>query len=121
MTTQIVYGSLRFADGTTGVLNGTDGESAVNTDGTLAELKSDVTFYVVTSSAGNQWPNRTITHASVSGATIIQYAYVLSREGTVAALLPMMSRVAGNDSGMQPLCKPYVLKSGDTIQVMTRA
>jgi hypothetical protein len=121
MTTQVVYGSLRFADGTTGILNGTDGAAGANTDGTQAEAKSDSTFYVVSASAGNQWPNRVITHASMSGATLLQFAYVLSREGTVAALLPVMSRASMNDAGMLPLCKPYQLKSGDTIQTMTRA
>ena len=121
MTTQIVIGSLRFSDGTTGVLNGSNGAGGTNTDGTLGEIKSDSTFYVVSASAGNQWPNKTITHASISAATYLQYAYVLSREGTVAALLPPMSRASMNDAGMLPLCKPYTLKSGDTIQTMTRA
>ena len=121
MSTQLVVGSVRFSDGTTGVFNGTNGAGGTNTDGTLAEIKSDATFYVVSASAGNQFPGRTITHASFSGATYLQYAYVLSREGTVAALLPVMSRSSMNDKGMLPLCKPYTLKSGDTIQSMTRA
>jgi len=121
MSTQVVYGSLQFSDSTVGVLSGTDGAAAVNTDGTQAELKSDATFYVVSASAGNQWPGRVITHASVSAATVLQFAYVLSREGTVAALLPVMSRTSTNDGSMLPLCKPYQLKSGDTIQTMTRA
>ena len=121
MGTQVVYGSLQFSDGTVGLLSGTDGAAAVNTDGTQAELKSDVTFYVVTSSAGNQWPSKTITHASISAATVLQFAYVLSREGVVAALLPVMSRASTNDGSMLPLCRPYMLSSGDTIQTMTRA
>jgi hypothetical protein len=121
MTTQVVFGSLQFADGTVGVLNGTDGASGANTDGTQAELKSDATFYVVSASVGNQFPGRTITAANISAGTILQYAYVLSREGTVAALLPQQSRAAMSDIGFQSLCRPYVLKSGDTIQTMTRA
>ena len=121
MSTQLVLGSLRFSDGTTGVLNGTNGAGGASTDGTLTEILSDASFYVVAASAGNQFPNKTITHASISAATYLQYAYVLSREGTVAALLPPMSRAAMNDAGMLPLCKPYQLKSGDTIQTMSRA
>tara|TARA_R110002110_G_scaffold168264_1_gene369731 strand:+ start:516 stop:881 length:366 start_codon:yes stop_codon:yes gene_type:complete len=121
MTTQVVFGSLQFADGTVGVLNGTDGASGANTDGTQAVLQSDATFYVVSSAVGNQFPGRTITAASISAGTVLQYAYVLSREGTVAALLPMQSRASMSDIGFQPLCRPYVLKSGDTIQTMTRA
>ena len=121
MTTQLVTGAVRFSDGTTGVFNGSNGAGGTNTDGTLGEIKSDATFYVVAASAGNQFPGKTITHACFSAATYLQYVYVLSREGTVAALLPPMSRAAMNDQGMQPLCKPYTLKSGDTIQSMTRA
>ena len=121
MTTQTVIGSVRFSDGTVGLFNGANGAGGTSTDGTLTEIKSDSTFYVVSSSAGNQFPNKVITHASFSGATFLQYAYVLSREGTVAALLPVMSRASMNDAGMLPLCKPYQFKSGDTIQTMTRA
>lgn len=121
MTTQKVVGELCFSDKTTGIFNGTDGAGAANTDGTLAEIKSDATFYVVGSSAGDQFPNKTILRAHFSGKTVVQYAYVLSREGTVAALLPVSSRTAGQNIGSQPLCKPYQLKPGDSIQVMTRA
>jgi len=121
MTTQKVVGELCFSDKTSGLFNGTDGAGALNTDGTRAEIKSDSTFYVTGSSAGDQFPNKTIMAASFSGKTIIQYAYVLSREGTVAALLPVMSRTSGQNIGSQPLCRPYQLKPGDTIQVLTRA
>jgi hypothetical protein len=121
MSTQLVLGSLKFSDGTTGVFNGSNGAGGASTDGTLTEIKSDATFYVVSASAGNQFPGKTITHASFSAATYLQYVYVLSREGTVAALLPPMSRASMNNAGMLPLCKPYTLKSGDTIQAMTRA
>ena len=121
MTTQVVYGSLLFSDGTVGILNGTDGAAGANTDGTQGELKSDSTFYVVSASVGNQFPGRTIVAANISAGSMLQWAYVLSREGTVAALLPPQSRACMSDVGFQSLCKPYVLKSGDTIQTMTRA
>ena len=121
MTTQTVIGQVRFSDGSVGLFNGSNGAGGASTDGTLTEIKSDATFYVVTASAGNQFPNKTITHACFSAATYLQYIYVLSREGTVAALLPVMSRASMNDAGLLPLCKPYTLKSGDTIQAMTRA
>ena len=120
MTSQIVNGTLLFADGSTGVFFGTNGAGAVNTDGTLAEIKSDATYYVVSASAGNQFPGKTVVGAMFSAATIVQYAYILSREGVVASMLPASSRAAMMNEGVLP-CKSYQLKSGDTIQVMTRA
>jgi len=121
MSTQVVYGELSFSDGTSGLFNGTDGAAGASTDGTLTEIKSDATFYVVSASAGDQFPGKTITGANFSGKSIIQFAYVLSREGVVAAMLPASSRTAGSDTQILPLCKAYQLKAGDSIQVMTRA
>jgi len=121
MSTQVVYGQLAFSDGTAGIFNGTDGAAAVNTDGTLAEIKSDASFYVVSASAGDQFPNKTVVGANFSAKTMPQFIYILSREGVVAAMLPVSSRTAGANIGTQPLCKMYTLKAGDTIQAMTRA
>ena len=121
MTTQIVYGELKFADGGCGLFNGTNGAGGANTDGTAVEIKSDATFYVTASSAGDQFPGRTVTAANFSGKTIIQWIYILSREGTVAAMLPVSSRTSGSPTALLPLCRPYVLRAGDTIQSMTRA
>lgn len=121
MTTQVVQSKIYFSDGTVGLLNGTDGDAGANTDGTLAEQKSDVDFYVVASSAGTQWPNRTVTHASVQGATFVSYAYILDRSGNVGAMLPVSSRASGQPYPAQPLGTPYTLQPGDTLQVMTAA
>lgn len=121
MTTQVVLGELEFTDGTSGLFYGSNGAGGASTDGTMTEIKSDATFYVVTASAGDQFPNKTVLRAHFSAKTVIQYAYILSREGTVAAMLPVSSRTAGQNVGTLPLCKPYQLKAGDTIQVMTRA
>ena len=121
MTTQVVYGELTFADGGVGLFNGTDGASGANTDGTEVEIKSDSDYYVVAASAGDQFPGRVITGAHFNAKSILQYAYVLSREGTVAAMLPVSSRTAGQNVGTLSLCRPYQLKSGDTILTMTRA
>ena len=121
MTTQIVYGELVFSDGGSGLFNGTDGAAGANTDETAVEIKSDATFYVTASSAGDQFPGRTITAANFSAKTIPQWVYVLSREGTVAAMLPVSSRTAGSNTATLPLCRPYTLRAGDTIQSMTRA
>ena len=120
MTTQIVNGTLLFSDGSTGVFFGTNGAGAANTDGTLAEIKSDATYYVVSASAGNQFPGKTIVGANFSAQTVPQFIYVLSREGIVASMLPVSSRTAMSNEGILP-CKQYTLKSGDTIQAMTRA
>jgi len=121
MTEQVVYGQIKFSDGQTGLLNGTDGAAGANTDGTIGELKSDATFYVVSSSVGDQFPGKTITHASISAKSFLNYAYVLSREGTVAAMLPVFSRTSMCQNGLKPLCRAYVLKPGDTIQTLTTA
>ena len=121
MTTQVVQGKLFFTDGTVGLLNGSDGDGGASTDGQLTEIQSDVDFYVVASSAGNQWNGRTIKSALVQGATFVSYAYVLNRDGNVGAMLPVSSRASGAPYAPQALATPAVLNSGDTIQVMTAA
>lgn len=116
MTTQYVYAGLKFSDGSTGLF-----EQSVTDDVAASEVKSDATFYVVASSAGDQFPQRTITHAVVTAKTFLAYAYILSRNGTVAAVLPVQSRTAMQDTPMLPICKPYTLQAGDTLIVRTNA
>jgi len=117
MTTQNVYAALRFSDGTTGLF-----EQSVTDDVVASEVKSDATFYVVASSAGDQFPGRTITSAIVTAKSFLAYAYILSRNGTVACILPPVSRTAMSPKeGMLPVCKPYTLQSGDTLIVRTNA
>jgi len=114
MTTQNVYAALRFSDGTTGLF-----EQSVTDDVVASEVKSDATFYVVASSAGDQFPSRTITHAVATAKSFLAYAYILSRDGTVACIIPPQSRTSMQDTPMLPVCKPYTLKSGDTLIVRT--
>lgn len=121
MSTQVVQAKLYFNDGTVGLFNGTDGNAGANTDGTLAELKSDVDFYVVASSAGTQWPGKVVIAADVQGATFIAYAYLLDRSGNVGSMLPPSSRASGNPVSRRVVCAPYTLQPGDTLQVMTEA
>ena len=121
MTTQVLQAKLYFSDGTIGLLNGTDGNAGANTDGTAAELKSDVDFYIVASSAGTQWPNKTIIAADVQGATFVSYAYILNRAGNVGAMLPISSRASGNPVPARPVATSYTLQPGDTLQTLTAA
>ena len=121
MTTQVIAAKLYFSDGTIGLTNGTNGNAGANTDGTLAEQKSDVNFYVVASSVGTQWPGKVVVAADVQGATFVSYAYILDRSGNVGAMLPPSSRASGNPNPKRALCAPYTLQPGDTLQVMTAA
>jgi len=116
MTDQAVYGGLRFTDGTTGLFL-----NATVTDGAVSEVQSDATFYVVASSAGDQFPLKTISHAIINSKTFLSYAYILSRTGTVACILPVFSRTAMQFCPMLPVCKPYQLRAGDTLIVSTEA
>lgn len=121
MTTQVVEGKLYFSDGSVGLFNGTDGDGGANTDGTKAEIKSDVDFYVVASSAGSQFPGKTVIASNVQAATFCSYAYILDRAGNIGATLTPSSRACGNPHAVEPLPKHYVLQPGDTIQVLTAA
>ena len=121
MTTQVLQAKLYFSDGTVGLFNGTNGDAGANTDGTQAELKSDVDFYVVASSAGDQWPGKVVRAAEVQGATFVRWAYILDRSGNVGAMLPISSRASGQPYPPRELCNPYQLQAGDTLQTMTDA
>jgi hypothetical protein len=114
MTTQPVYAALKFSDGTTGLF-----EQTVTDDVAASEVKSDATFYVVASSAGDQFPQRTIVKAVCTAKTFLAYAYILSRNGTVACIIPPQSRTSMQDTPMLPVCKPYTLQAGDTLIVRT--
>lgn len=121
MSTQVGQCKLYFSDGTVGLFNGTDGDGGANTDGTLAELKSDVDFYVVASSAGTQFPGRTVIAADCQVATFNSYCYILDRSGNVGAMIPPSSRASGNPMPRRMLANTYTLQPGDTIQLMTAA
>ena len=121
MTTQVVQAKLYFSDGTIGLLNGTNGDGGANTDGTAVELKSDIDFYIVASSAGTQWPNKTVIAADVQGATFVSYAYILNRAGNVGAMLPVSSRASGNPIASRSVATAYTLQPGDTLQTLTAA
>ena len=110
MTTQKVYAALRFSDGTTGLF-----EETVTDDVVSSEVRSDATFYVVASSVGDQFPGRTIVKAVGTAKSFLAYMYVLSRDGTVGCIIPPQSRTSMQDTPMLPVCKPYTLKSGDTL------
>jgi hypothetical protein len=121
MSTQILQAKVYFSDGTVGLLNGTDGNAGANTDGTLAELKTDVDFYVVASSIGTQFPGRTIIAADCQAVTFLSYAYILDRSGNIGAMIPPSSQASGQPQPMRALAAPYTLQPGDTFQTMTAA
>lgn len=121
MTSQILQAKVYFSDGTVGLLNGTDGDGGVNTDGTLGELKTDKDFYVVASSIGTQFPGRTIISADCQAQTFLSYAYILDRSGNIGAMIPPTSQASGQPSPVRPLAAPYTLQPGDTFQTMTAA
>ena len=121
MTTQVVQAKLVFSDGTIGLFNGSNGDGGTVTDGTLTELQSDVDFYVVASSAGSQFPGKTIVAAQVIAGTFCSYAYILDRSGNIGCMLPPGSRATMTPYPVQPVAQPYTLQPGDTLQVMTAA
>ena len=121
MTSQVVQAKLLFSDGTVGLFNGTNGDGGANTDGTMSELQSDQDFYVVPSSAGTQFPGKTIIGAEVQGKTFVSYAYILDRAGNVGCMLPPSSRASGQPTQCAPVAGNYTLAPGDTLQVMTAA
>lgn len=111
MATNTVEGILQCSDGFQIPL---EADIAENTE---ASLTTNVTFSTVATQAGTFAPGRTITHGLVQADNNISYAYVLS-EGLIACVIPVS--VKGVTSGSIPqLCKPYTLKSGDTVRVLT--
>lgn len=84
---------------------------------TETSLTTNLTYSIVAQPAGTFAPGKTITHGLVQADNNISYAYVLS-EGLIAVIIPVS--VKGVSSGSLPrLCKPYTLKSGDTVRVLT--
>lgn len=121
MTTQVVQAKLIFSDGTIGLFNGSDGDGGTVTDGNLTELLSDQDFYVVSSSAGTQFPGKQIISAQVIAGTFCSYAYVLDRSGNIGCMLPPGSRATMTPYPVQEVAQAYTLQPGDTLQVMTAA
>ena len=111
MATNTVEGILQCSDGFQIPL---ELDIAENTE---ASLTTSTTFSVVAMQAGTFAPGKIVTHALIQADNNISYAYILS-EGVIAAVLPVS--VKGVTSGSVPkLCKPYQLKSGDTVRVLT--
>lgn len=111
MATNTVEGLLQCSDGFQIPLE------AEIAEGTESNLTTSTRFAVVATPAGTYAPNRTITHALIQADNGISYAYVLS-EGVIACVLPVS--IKGVTSGaVQKLCKPYTLKSGDQVRVLT--
>ena len=110
MATNTVEGILQCSDGFQIPLE------ADLAEGTEASLTTNTTFRTVATQAGTFAPGKTITHGLIQADNGIAYAYVLS-EGLIACVIPVS--VKGVTSGSIPrLCKPYTLKSGDTVRVM---
>ncbi len=110
MATNTVEGILMCSDGSMIPLE------ADIAEGTEASLTTNTTYSVVASAAGTFMPGKTITHGIVTADNNISYAYVLS-EGLIAVVIPVAVKGAYNE--VPALCKPYTLKSGDTVRVLT--
>lgn len=111
MATNTVEGILQCSDGFQIPL---ETDIAENTE---ASLLTNTTYSIVATSAGTFATGKTVTHGICLADNNISYAYILS-EGLIAAVIPV--GVKGTTSGAVPkLCKPYTLKAGDTVRVLT--
>jgi len=111
MATNTVEGILQCSDGFQIAL---EADIAENTE---ASLTTNTTYSIVATQAGTFAPGKTVTHGLIQSDNNISYAYILS-EGLIAAIIPCS--VKGVSTGAVPrLCKPYTLKSGDTVRVLT--
>jgi hypothetical protein len=110
MATNTVEGVLMCSDGFQIPLE------AEIAEGTEASLTTNTTYSVVASAAGTFAPGKTITHGLIQADNGISYAYVLS-EGLIAAVIPVS--IKGVSCNVPQLCKPYTLKSGDQVRVLT--
>lgn len=111
MATNTVEGLLQCTDGFQIPLE------AEIAEGSESSLTTNTTYSVVATSAGTFATGKTISHGLVQADNGISYAYVLS-EGLIAAVIPVS--IKGVTSGSLPrLCKPYTLKAGDTVRVLT--
>lgn len=87
------------------------------TEGTEGSLTTNTTYSIVATDAGTFATGKTITHGLIQSDNNISYAYILS-EGLIAVTIPVS--VKGVTSGSLPkLAKPYTLKAGDTVRVLT--
>ena len=110
MATNTVDGILICSDGFQIPLQA---EIAENTE---ASLTTSTSFTITAQAAGTYAKNRTITRGLVTADNSISYAYVLS-EGLIACLIPI--GVKGQCGEIPMLCKPYTLKAGDQVRVLT--
>ena len=110
MATNTVEGILICSDGFQIPL---EADIAENTE---ASLTTNTTYTVTAQDAGSYAQNKVITHGLVTADSSISYAYVLS-EGLIACLIPV--GVKGVTCSIPQLCKPYKLKAGDTVRVLT--
>lgn len=85
-------------------------------EGTETSLTTNTTYSITAQAAGTYAQNKTITHGLVTADNSVSYAYVLS-EGLIACLIPC--GVKGQTTEIPKLCKPYVLKAGDQVRVLT--
>ena len=85
-------------------------------EGTASNLTTNTTYSITAQALGTYANGSTITHALVTADNSISYAYVLS-EGLIACLIPV--GVKGVTSEIPKLCKPYTLKAGDQVRVLT--
>lgn len=85
-------------------------------EGSESNLTTNVTYSITAQALGTYANGQTITHALVTADNSISYAYVLS-EGLIACIIPV--GVKGVTSEIPKLCKPYTLKAGDQVRVLT--
>jgi hypothetical protein len=85
-------------------------------EGTESNLTTNTTYSITAQALGTYANGATITHALVTADSSISYAYVLS-EGLIACLIPV--GVKGATQDIPQLCKPYTLKAGDQVRVLT--
>lgn len=111
MATNTVNGLLQCSDGFQIPLK------AEIAEGTEASLTTDTAYSVVASAAGTFAPGKTITHGICQSDNGISYCYVLS-EGLIAVTIPV-SLKSCTSSAIPKLCKPYTLKAGDQVRVLT--
>jgi hypothetical protein len=85
-------------------------------EGTETSLTTSTAYTITAQAAGTYAQNRTVVRGLVTADNSVSYAYVLS-EGLIAALIPI--GVKGQCGEIPMLCKPYTLKAGDQVRVLT--
>jgi len=110
MATNTVEGILICADGFQIPLE------AEIPEGTETSLTTNTTYTITAQAAGTYAQKKTITHGLVTADNSISFCYVLS-EGLIAALIPV--GVKGVTCSIPKMCKPYTLKAGDQVRVLT--